>query len=237
MKRRLEKAAYRYAYGFARSCQEKYFLMYMHKYVNKHIKYRKESDEYDVLVVVVHSNLPEYDRVVSQLSSERNRLCRYLYDKNREIYARFRTQYAYRLKTRAHHMCDILTDYHDTKIEDADALRDIVSFSLEFQDIFNKSDLTAKTKIHEHWFMRLPIYVPCVTLILLLNLTRVDPVAQRVQIKIGFMFVAYVLSVFLVIVRFHQSVAADTKKICSEIYTKRKNALFVGFVSVEPVER
>eukprot|EP00959_Pyramimonas_sp_CCMP1952_P269784 5640192-Pyramimonas_sp.AAC.1 len=77
-------------------------------------------------------------------------------------------------------MCDMLTDYHDTKIEDAGALRDIVSFSLEFQDIFNKSDLTAKTKIHEHWFMRLPIYVPCVSLILLLNL---NPIAQRVQVQ------------------------------------------------------
>ena len=30
---------------------------------------------------------------------------------------------------------------------------------------------------------------------------------------------------------------AGNKKICSDIYTKRKNALFVGFVSGEPVER
>ena len=225
---RLQKCLYRYAYRFARSCQEKYFLIYMRKYVKKHIKYRKESDEYDVLIVVVHSHLPEYNRLVLQLSIEANRLCRYLYAKNREIYTRFSTQYAYRLKTPEQHVAHLIQGYDDTSIEDREALHDIILFSLEFQDIFYKSDLTAKTKIQEHWFMRLPIYVPCVTLILLLNLVKVDLVVERV--KVGFVFVAYLLSVFLVVIRFHQSVAADTKKICSEIYTKRKNALFVALL-------
>ena len=150
---------HRYAYGFARSCQKKYFLMYMRKYINKHVKYRKESDEYDVLVVVVHSNLSQYNQLVLHLSLEADRLCRYLYDRNREIYSRFRSQYAYRLKTPEQHASHILDDY-DTSVEDREALHD---FSLEFQDIFYKSDLTSKTKIQEHWFMRLPVHVPCVT--------------------------------------------------------------------------
>lgn len=227
---RVQKCLYRYAYGFARRCQEKYFLMYMQKYINKHIKYRTESDEYDVLIMVVHSNLSRYNQLVSHLSVEADRLCRYLYEQNREIYSLCRGQYTYRLRTPEEHVSHILTDYYEnTSVEDRGALHDIVSFSMEFQDIFYKSDLTAKTKIQEHWFMRLPIHVPCVTMILLLNLVNIDLLAER--IKVGFMFVAYLMSIFLVVIRFHQSVAADTKKICSEIYTKRKNALFVALLT------
>ena len=202
--KRLQKCLYRYAYGFARRCQEK-------------------NDEYDVLIVVVHTHITQYDHFVRQLTIEMNRLTRYLHDKNREIYTRFCTQYAYRLKRPDQHVTHIVQEY-DTRIEDESALQDIVAFSLQFQDIFYKSDLTAKTKIQEHWFMRLPIYVPCVTLVLILNLIKVDIVRERV--RVGFMLAAYVLSIFLVVIRFHQSVAADTKKICSEIYTKRKNELF-----------
>lgn len=227
--RLFQKYLYRYAYRFARGCQEKYFLIYMHKYIKKHIKYRIESNEYDVLIRMVHSNFLAYNRLVFQLSKEASRLCNYLYVNNRDIYTRFSTHYAYRLKTPEQHVIHMIQDYDDTTIQDDVVLRDIVSFSFEFQEIFYKSDLTAKTKIQEHWFMRLPIYIPCVTLILLLNLVNVDIVAE--QVKVGFMFMAYLLSIFMVIIRFHQSVAADTKKICSEIYTKRKNALFVALVN------
>lgn len=225
--KQLQKCLYRYAYGFARRCQEKYFMVYMRKYLKKHIKYRQENNEYDVLIVVVHTHITQYDHFVRQLTIEMNRLTRYLYDKNREIYSRFCTQYAYRLKTPEQHVTHIVQEY-ETRIDDERALQDIVAFSLQFQDIFYKSDLTAKTKIQEHWFMRLPIYVPCVTLILILNLIKVDIVRERV--RVGFMVAAYALSIFLVVIRFHQSVAADTKKICSEIYTKRKNELFVALL-------
>jgi len=85
--------------------------------------------------------------------------------------------------------------------------------------MFTKSDLVAKTKIQEHWFMRLPVFVAWTTLIY-------DAIGDQVLVT-----VVYVVSVYLVSIRFHQSVSAETKKLGSEIYSNYKNQLYSKMAS------
>lgn len=218
-----QKALYRYAYGYAKQCQRFYFLMYFDKYIKKHIKYRLKNDEYELLAPLIDNNTG-FERVVAQLQTHKDALRTFLYDENVAIYHSKR-QYSYRLYTVDDHI-DRLVRTCTVRV-DTDVLSDIVRFSLYSQDLFYKSDLTAKTKIQEHWFMRLPIYLTCLTVVLAIKLLELNEV---IFLNLFLIFAVYLLSVFLVVIRFHQSVSADTKKIYSEMYTKAKNSLFVHLI-------
>jgi predicted membrane protein len=115
-----------------------------------------------------------------------------------------------------------------SKVNDYEIIENIVRFSVNFQDVFVKSDLTAKTKIHEHWFMRMPIYATCITIIYGVNVYDTN---RSDYTKIIFMTIAYILSLYLVAIRFHQSVSAETKKFSSELYSKEKNNLFANLIN------
>ena len=221
----IQKTLYQYAYSYARRCQHFYFMLYLEKYINKHIKYRIKSDEYEILLPLIHVNNHHFERIIEQLQCHTNSLCSFLYDENVFIYNSKRA-YSYRLHTIDDHAnrlvntCVLQIDTH--------VLHDIVHFSLFSQDLFYKSDLTAKTKIQEHWVMRLPIYITCLTIVLVIKLLEIKEI---VLLNLILTFTVYFLSLFLVTIRFHQSVSADTKKIFSETYTKAKTDLFLSLVS------
>ena len=77
-------------------------------------------------------------------------------------------------------------------------------------------------------FMRLPSYILCLTLVLLIKLLERNEFSYA---SLCLIITAYVLSIYLVIIRFHQSVLADTKKLCSELYSKHKMKLFCAIVN------
>lgn len=227
----LQKWLYRYAYSFSRKCQKENFIVYVNKYITKHIKYREKKDdkefEYDILIVFTDKEFCE--DVVIKLTKEKKQLCKFLYDNNLDIYINRKQNYSFRVLTDEQHVNKLSNEYNSiSKINDSEIIENIVRFSVKFQDVFVKSDLTAKTKIQEHWFMRMPIYATCITIIYGLNVLEQD---KQNYTKIIFMTIAYVLSLYLVAIRFHQSVSAETKKFSSELYSKEKNNLFVHLIN------
>jgi len=205
MFRRVQKMLYRYAYKYATKCQQRTFEMYTRKYISKHVKYRQRNDEYDLLLEHAED------------------LTAFLYERNRAIYDRKRTNYTYRLLTDRAHV-DQLVHAYLSGPETDDLMHDIASYSVALQThMFTKIDLVAKTKIQEHWFMRLPVFVAWTTLIYVAKLWN-DAIGDQVLVT-----VVYV--VYLVSIRFHQSVSAETKKLGSEIYSNYKNQLYSKMAS------
>ena len=225
--KQLQKYIYQYAYYYAVKCQKKFFMLYMLKYINKHIKYQIQNEnEYDVLVSIIANRSQICTETIREIQNEKNILCDYLYNENALIYKKCRANYSYRLKDMDTHIENTFNKYAlKTIISNNSVLKDIVSFSLQFQDVFDKSCLTAKTKAQEHWFMRLPSYVLCLTLVLLIKLFDFER-NEFSYVSLCLILTAYILSIYLVIIRFHQSVLADTKKLCSELYSKHKMKLF-----------
>lgn len=227
----IQKCLYRYAYRYAKRCQERYFDIYVLKYIKKHIKFRRRNDEYDLLLIVIDNDT---DRLMESnaklLNMEQKGFANYLYSMNRSIYDLKRQDYTYRLKSKKTHIDNVCALYmKQTKINDRDMIQDIVSYSIDFQDVFQKSDLVAKTKIQEHWFMRLPIYIACMSLIYVLKLYEVisEITYYDYIFKIGLITVVYVMSIYMVSIRFHQSVSAETKKLSSEVYSNNKHKLYM----------
>lgn len=228
MIKKFQKFLYRYAYSYSRKCQKQNFFLYVKKYITKHIKYRekKEEYEYDVLIILTDNELCK--SVVYNTANEKDKLCQFLYDYNLEIYMNRKDNYSFRVLTDEQHINRLSNDYKKhSKINDDEIIENIVKFSVKFQEVFIKSDLTAKTKIQEHWFMRLPIYTTCITIIYMLNVIDI----YHNYTKLIFMTIAYFLSLYLVAIRFHQSVSAETKKHSSELYSKEKNDLYVHLIN------
>ena len=205
---------------------------YLHVEVHqqtRQVSNTKNENEYDVLVSIIANRSRICNETIREIQLEKNTLCDYLYNENALIYKKSRTNYSYRLKGLDTHIEDTYNKYaFRTNISNISVLKDIVSFSLQFQDIFDKSCLTAKTKAQEHWFMRLPSYILCLTLVLLIKLLERNEFSYA---SLCLIITAYVLSIYLVIIRFHQSVLADTKKLCSELYSKHKMKLFCAIVN------
>lgn len=228
MIKKFQKFLYRYAYAYSRKCQKQNFFLYVKKYITKHIKYRekKEEYEYDVLIILTDNELCK--SVVYNIANEKDQLCHFLYDYNLDIYMNRKENYSFRVLTDEQHINRLSNDYKkQSKINDNEIIENIVRFSVKFQEVFIKSDLTAKTKIQEHWFMRLPIYTTCITIIYMLNVIDI----YHNYTKLIFMTIAYFLSLYLVAIRFHQSVSAETKKHSSELYSKEKNDLYVHLIN------
>lgn len=227
----VQKCLYRYAYSFSRKCQKQNFFLYLKKYITKHIKYREKKDdreyEYDVLKILTDNECCE--DVIYNLNTEKLKLCKFLYDCNLDIYMNRKKDYSFRVLTDEQHVNKLSNEYKSiSKIDDSEIIENIVKFSVKFQHVFVKSDLTAKTKIQEHWFMRMPIYATCITIIYGFNVFDTN---NKNYTKLIFMNIAYVLSLYLVAIRFHQSVSAETKKFSSELYSKEKNDLFVNLIN------
>lgn len=226
---KLQKCLYRYAYSFSRGCQKRNFFVYMKKYITKHVKYREKTDEYEYDILIVLTDNASCQSVIHNIKKEKNKLCEFLYNHNLSIYVNRRENYSTRVMTDEQLINKMTAEYNSTsKIHEREIIENIVRFSVKFQDVFMKSDLTAKTKIQEHWFMRLPIYTTCITIVYMLNVIDIQ---KNDYTKVVFMTIAYFLSLYLVAIRFHQSVSAETKKHSSELYSKEKNNLYVHLVT------
>lgn len=205
---------YQYAYRFARTKQKVYFINYLKKYIRKHIKYRSIHDEeYNALTCFD-------DDIIRSLKASTDMLIDYLYQSTRNIYDQKKKFQSSRLFSSEYYINNTVQQYGSEL--DPKVLRDLVTFSLDFQTVFAKSDLTAKTKLQEHWCMRLPVYIVCLTLVLVLRWL------ENAQDHMFLVVLVYVMSIWLVFLRFHQSVSADTKKLSSELYSEYKNKLLIS---------
>jgi predicted membrane protein len=167
--------------------------------------------------------------VIDELKKENNSFTQFLYQKNIDIYTNRKSRYIFRMLSDDQHVQNLTNEYNAiTNIKYVEIIDNIVNFSVKFQEVFSKSDLTAKTKIQEHWFMRLPIYTTCVTIIYAVNIIDMN---KNDWTRMIFMTIAYFLSLYLVALRFHQSVSAETKKYASELYSKEKNRLYISLMN------
>lgn len=230
----LQKKLYAYAYLYAKKCQRKYFIEYLSKYIEKHIKYKKRNEqEYPLLILMINRDVDvdkHHEQCRIQLSKAKESLVPFLYDKNREIHERKKKDYGFSLLENSVHIQKMYLecDHQEPNLSDKKVLHDIVTFSFHLQKIFSKSDLVAKTKIQEHWFMRLPIFVVCATLIFFLKMY--EEWGESVM-KLLIIIVVYIFSIYMVMIRFHQSVLAETKKLCSETYSRHKHSLYQELVN------
>lgn len=209
------KKMYDYAYRYARSKQKVYFKMYLQKYIQKHIKYRSvHNEEYNVLTVNAQ------DDILLSLKTNIDHLLDYLYSNVRNTYDQKKKYQSFRLCSVESHIQDTMQQYRYEM--NPTVLCDLVTFAFAFHQVFLKSDLTAKTKLQEHWCMRLPVYVLCLTLVLVIRWL------EDAHDHWFLVFVVYFMSIGLVFLRFHQSVSADTKKLSSELYTEYKHKLLIS---------
>ena len=91
---------------------KKFFIIYMLKYNNKHVKYRIQNEnEYDVLVSIIANRSRICIETIRENQLEKNTLCDYLYNENALIYKKSRTNYSYRLKGLDTHIEDTYNKY------------------------------------------------------------------------------------------------------------------------------
>ena len=57
----------------------------------------------------------------------------------------------------------------DTNL-DTQCIKDVIIFSTNLRRVFLNSEITAKSKVQEHWISRLPFFTFCVSCILVLKL-------------------------------------------------------------------
>lgn len=130
------------------------------------------------------------------------------------------------LKTRL----NMLDDFNE---EFEKILKQTVSFSTDVRIGYIQSDITAKTKIQEHLINRLPIYLFCVTSLLIFKLIEisVQPKYDYIFMKVTILIFVYFTSIYMIYLRVYQSVMADAKKSASDVYKKRKKSLYNCFVN------
>ena len=124
-----------------------------------------------------------------------------------------------------------LLDYFNDEFEQV--LNQTVDFSVDIRKGYIVSDITAKTKIQEHLISRLPIYVFCVTSLLIFKLIEIvfEQNYNYVVMKVIILIFVYFTSIYMIYLRVYQSVMADAKKSASDIYKKRKKTLYNCFVN------
>ena len=232
------KLLYKYAYGYAHKCQKTFFYIYLKKYIKKHRKFRTINDkEYDILSQLIIDNQISFNDENFILKQSETYIVDYLYKENQRLY----------LLSRSNYTMDLLIEYHqpyiienmysylhlglnfDTNF-DTQCIKDVIIFSTNLRRVFFNSEITAKSKVQEHWISRLPFFTFCVSCILVMKLIDSIFFSQSyIYIKIVLYLTIYLISIFLVFIRVHQSIIADTKKHMSEVYYKSKKQLYKNF--------
>lgn len=225
---KLRKYLYKYAYYYTHKCQKTFFYLYLKKYIKKHRKYRTINEEYHILTKLIVDNQVSFDNDNNLLKKYENSIIDYLYKENLRLYSLSRSNYT----------LDSIIDYHQPYIIekmcvhlnfniDTRCIKDIILFSINLRRVFFNSEVTAKSKVQEHWIARLPFFIFCVSCILILKLTDISYNNNtNIHIKIVLYLSVYLMSIFLVFIRVHQSIIADTKKNLSEVYYKSKKLLY-----------
>jgi hypothetical protein len=243
MLRYLRKKAYKRSYEFASRCQSRYFKEYMYKYINKHIKYRtKNALEYKELVDKNEINKNEYTSCKIILTNELKNIVDILLKINTKLYKISKDEYGTdyiinKNKDSIMNECvDILKHrlnrYELFNSEIDNVLRDVVDYSYKLRKGFETSDTVAKAKVQEHWVSRLPIFVFCVTCLLIVKILDIiiHYNEKYTYVKLLIIVMVYIISISMVYLRVYQTILSETKKTASEQYKKSKRALYEKFL-------
>ena len=237
----IQKRLYKYAYYYAHICQKNFFYIYLKKYIKKHRKYRIiNNKEYDILSQIIIDNQIIYENENNKLKTNENDIVEYLYTENYRLY----------LLSKSDYTLDVLIEYHQSYIIkqmtfflennyqlDLKCINDIVLFSINLRRSFFNSEITAKSKVQEHWIARLPLFIFCVSCIFIIKLIDLLIYSNKnVYITIVLYIFVYIISIVLVFIRVHQSIIADTKKNLGEVYYKSKKLLYKNIINEAKID-
>ena len=242
MLRTLRKNAYKKSYEFASACQSNYFKEYMYKYLNKHIKYRtKNTMEYKELVDLNDIKKDEFFQCKLFLTKVLKNIVDMLLKINVTLYKASKNDYGVDLYIDKNEVIIMnecvnilktrLVKYEVFNSEIDNVLKDVVEYSFRQRKGFVTSDAIAKAKVQEHWISRLPIFVFCVTCLLIVKILDIGiHYKERYSyLKLMIIIMVYFISIMMVYLRVYQTILSDTKKTASEEYKKSKRALYNNF--------
>ena len=240
----IKKKLYNRIYDYASICQNIFCKYYLEKYLKKHIKFRTINElDYKELIDMNIINKDKYDECKKLIVEKKGIIIDELIRINTELYKYSKNSYALDMYMERYesdmnntivsflkNRLDLLESFNE---EFEKVLKQTVDFSVDVRKGYIVSDITAKTKIQEHLISRLPIYVFCVTSLLIFKLIEI--VLQQnydyVVIKVTILIFVYLTSIYMIYLRVYQSVMADAKKSASDIYKKRKRKLYNWFVN------
>lgn len=244
------KKIYKTFYNYSNTCCLCFFKIYLKKYFKKHIKFRTVNVlEYHGLLEMITKNKQTIDSTLEVLLEHKE----YILNTLTEVVVSIRDvssldyQAQYYLLDNCQHIKEglmrqisqsIKTEYDkqkpignvlDSRIDEllSIILRDLIDFTIDSVKKFDVANTTAKTKIHEHLVSRMPIFIICITYVLLFKLIDLyisDDMYKGWKILV--MLKVYVLSIYLVYMRIYQSIRADTKRLSSDMYKTYKKKLF-----------
>jgi len=244
MLNRIKKKLHTRVYEYASRCQTQFCKYYLEKYLKKHIKLRTANTlEYKELVDLNIVNKEKYDECKKLIKEKKEIIIQELIRINKELYKHSKNSYVLDMyiRKKEHDIKNETIIYLKTKLNLIDqfnnefekVLRQTVNFSTDVRKGYMVSDITAKTKIQEHLISRLPIYVFCVTGLLIFKLIEIvlEQNYDYVVMKVTILIFVYLTSIYMIYLRVYQSVLADAKKSASDIYKNRKKDLYNCFLN------
>jgi len=240
----VKKKLYNRVYDYASICQNIFCKYYLEKYLKKHIKLRTVNGlEYKELVDINILNKEKYYECKNLIVEKKGIIIDELIRINTKLYKSSKMSYVLDMYIEKYendinntivsylkNRLDLLYNFND---EFEKVLKQTVDFSVDVRKGYKVSDITAKTKIHEHLISRLPIYVFCVTGLLIFKLVEIVLAEDYdyIVMKVIILIFVYFTSIYMIYLRVYQSVMADAKKSSSDIYKKKKRELYNCFVN------
>lgn len=220
---------------YAHCAQCNVFAMYITKFINKYLKlhtpnphehpelFEQMSTSYAVkhMVNVIHLNK---HKLIDLLITEYclNRPLKSTHQRTFTMYANLRVAFDERVLNLAR------TVVNDRQSKVDEYVTSVCAFASALRDGFVYSDATAKSKVAEHWFQRLPLVVSvsCMSMCIKCYLEFTRDVDQRAYIEIVSHGVMCMTAIWLVYLRVPQAIFADAKKSASELYISHKTKLY-----------
>lgn len=248
LRKYIREKSIRYATEF----QTRMFNMYINKFVRKFVKLLTANDD-------EHPELSEYIMLNQTLIQElcvyvrmhRNEIIKlllYYYCMNKPIQSTYQIYYhdAYtnvRFRVDEQIQSLIRQNFYTSLPENYMAnpfidlfIRCLCSIASELRKGFFHSDIIAKTKTTEHWIERMPVYMLCSCVILIMKVIMDTYVVYTTVFS--YMYVVDVVvstticgtALYLVFLRVPQSICAEAKRAASDTYIVHKTNLHIYFL-------
>lgn len=239
MTKGLRTISLRYSYTY----QYKVFTIYLEKFVKKFVKLlTNDNKEHDELIPYIDENMEQIHAFHSYLNMYKTdiiKLLTYYYCINRQVSSKYRIYYLdqysgvrLRVDSKIRHLLYVnfmsnLPDHFKSNEVIHLFLDNLSDFASSMRYGFLVSDITAKTKTTEHWISRLPLFLTCTILVVILKswkyvLTPEETDHIYIVTDICSTTLIGIVAVFLIFMRVPQSIYADAKKSASDIYINKK---------------
>lgn len=237
---------------YAAKFQSQMFNMYIRKFVRKFIKLlthnEDEHPELSEYVKVNHTLIQELCIYVRMHRDDIIRLLVYYYCMNKPIQSSYQVYY-HEAYSGVRHIVDdkiqkmIRQNFYTSLPENYLSnpfidlfIRCICSIASDLRKGFFHSDIIAKTKTTEHWIERMPVYMLCSIIILVMKVfidTYVIYTTVFSYLYVADIFVSMSIcgtATYLVFLRVPQSICAEAKRAASDTYIFHKTNLHIYFL-------